>query len=154
ALYEHPYIVRFRHWLTAMSLAAMIGSGLETFRAFPSFGGKIPEHDIVEIPSWIGFGGWLGGALQLHFTFMWVFAATGLAYVLFQIASRNYKQVLFVWSDVRGVGPIFRHNFLSGPRPHITQSYNALQKLAYTAALFLSVGIGVPLRRQEPRSGK
>jgi thiosulfate reductase cytochrome b subunit len=94
ARYEHPYVVRFCHWLSAISLSVMIGSGIEIFRAFPSFGAKIPQHDLVEVPSWLAFGGWLGGALQLHLIFMWLFAGSGVLYVIYQIWSRNYRQVL------------------------------------------------------------
>ena len=136
-VYEHPYIVRLCHWLTAIALSIMTGSGIEIFRAFPSFGAKIPERDVVNVPSWFGFGGWLGGALQLHFTFMWIFAGTGLLYVVYQITSRNYRQVLFAPSDVPGIWPMLRHYFLFGPKPQINQSYNSLQKLAYTTAICL-----------------
>jgi len=137
AVYEHPYIVRLCHWLTAISLSIMVGSGIEIFRAFPSFGTKIPERDIVDVPSWFGLGGWLGGALQLHFAFMWIFAGTGLLYVVYQIPSRNYRQVLFAPADFRGIWPMLRHYFLFGPKPQINQSYNSLQKLAYTTTIFL-----------------
>jgi thiosulfate reductase cytochrome b subunit len=115
----------------------MIGSGIEIFRAFPSFSAKIPERDVLNIPSWAGFGGWLGGALQLHYTFMWIFGGAGALYVMYQIISRNYKQVLFSTSDAAGVWPMFRHYFFFGPKPAMNQSYNPLQKLAYTIAILL-----------------
>lgn len=138
-LYEHPYVVRLCHWLTAISLLAMIGSGIEIFRAFPSFSAKIPQQDIADIPSWMGFGGWLGGAIQIHFTFMWVFAGAGGLYVVYQALSGNYRQVLFSPQDVRGVWPMFRHYFLFGPKPQISDSYNPLQKLAYTTVILLGL---------------
>jgi len=148
ARYEHPYVVRLCHWLSAISLSVMIGSGIEIFRAFPSFGAKIPQHDLVEVPSWLAFGGWLGGALQLHLTFMWLFAGSGALYVIYQIWSRNYRQVLFARPDVRGVWPVLRHYFFFGPKPRVVESYNPLQKLAYTTAIvlgMLSVLTGVAL---------
>jgi Ni/Fe-hydrogenase b-type cytochrome subunit len=150
AVYEHPFMVRLCHWLTAISLTLMIGSGIEIFRAFPSFSTKIPENDIADIPSWLGVGGWLGGALQLHYAFMWVFAGAGLLYVGSQIATRNYKQVLFALSDIHGVWPMFRHYFLFGPKPHVSASYNPLQKLAYTLVIvtgLLSLITGVALSK-------
>jgi len=137
AKYEHPYLVRLCHWLSAISITAMVGSGIEIFRAFPSFGAKIPERDIVGIPAWAGFGDWLGGALQIHFTFMWLFAGAGFVYAISQAVTRNYKQVLFSPSDIDGVWPMFRHYFLRDPKPVVDQSYNPLQKLAYTIALLL-----------------
>ena len=95
------------------------------------------QREIVNIPEWAGFGDWLGGALQIHFTFMWLFAGAGVAYAISQAATRNYKQVLFSTSDIDGVWPMFRHYFLRGPQPVVDQSYNSLQKLAYTIALLL-----------------
>jgi hypothetical protein len=76
AAYEHPLAIRITHWVNAVSLFVMITSGLRIFRAFPSFGPKIPEKVLLDIPKSLTLGGWLGGALQWHFTFMWLFAAS------------------------------------------------------------------------------
>jgi len=72
AVYEHPLIVRLCHWVNAVSLFVMAGSGLQIFRAFPSFGAKIPQKDLLDWPKSLAIGGWLGGALQWHLTFMWI----------------------------------------------------------------------------------
>jgi len=79
-----------------------------------------------------------------------VFAGAGLLYVGSQIATRNYKQVLFALSDIYGVWPMFRHYFLFGPKPHGSASYNPLQKLAYTLVIvtgLLSLITGVALSK-------
>ncbi len=94
AVYEHPFVVRLCHWVNAVALFVMIGSGLQIFRAFPSFGAKIPQKDLINWPKSFAIGGWLGGALQWHLTFMWIYMATGLVYVGYQVFSGNYKQVL------------------------------------------------------------
>ena len=47
AVYEHPFVVRLCHWLNTVSLFVMVGSGLQIFRAFPSFGAKIPQKDLL-----------------------------------------------------------------------------------------------------------
>ena len=80
AIYEHPWVVRFSHWVNAIALFVMVGSGLQIFRAFPSFGAKIPQQDLLNWPTAFAIGGWLGGALQWHLTFMWIYMATGLLY--------------------------------------------------------------------------
>src|SRR4029453_18069508 len=95
AAYEHPLYVRVAHWLTAVSLVIMAMSGLRIFMAFPSFGEKVPQQDFWNPPAGITLGGWLGGALQWHFTFMWVFAGAALVYLVGQIASGRYRMVLF-----------------------------------------------------------
>jgi Ni/Fe-hydrogenase b-type cytochrome subunit len=134
---EHPPLVRLSHWISALAIGILIGSGLQIFAAFPSFGDKVPEHVLFIPPSSILLGGWLGGALQWHLTFAWIFAGAGIAYVVYQIGSGNYRQVLFVRGDVPAVLPMVRHYFLFGPKPPQHATYNALQKLAYTSALAL-----------------
>lgn len=62
--YEHPFAIRFCHWLNAVSLFVMAGSGLSIFRAFPRFGPKVPQHDLLTVPASVTLGGWLGGGLQ------------------------------------------------------------------------------------------
>jgi Ni/Fe-hydrogenase b-type cytochrome subunit len=142
AHYEHPYLVRLTHWVSAISIAVMIFSGIEIFRAFPSFGAKIPQKDLISIPRWMGLGGWLGGSLQWHLTFMWPLMASGAIYLGYQLFSGNYRQVLFTPRDFPGVWPMVRYYFLRGPRPELKESYNPLQKLAYMSAILFG-GVAV-----------
>ena len=139
AAYEHPLAIRVTHWINAVCVFVLVTSGLRIFRAFPSFGPKIPEQDLIDIPKAITLGGWLGGALQWHFTFMWLFAASGAVYLLYQFLSGHYRTVLFTPKDISGVWPMVRHYFLFGPKPPVTGQYNPLQKLAYTS----TVGFGI-----------
>jgi Ni/Fe-hydrogenase b-type cytochrome subunit len=136
---EHPAIVRLCHWGFALALLVLIGSGLEVFAAFPSFGEKLPQSDLFMPPSTVRIGGWLGGALQWHYTFGWLLAAAMVVYVGYQILSGNGRQVMFGARDVRGVWPMARHYFFFGPKPAVTGTYNPLQKLAYSIALLLMV---------------
>ncbi len=134
-MFEHPAVVRLCHWASALAIVILIMSGLQIFAAFPSFGDKIPEVDLFMPPASIALGGWLGGGLQWHLTFAWIFVVSGVAYVAYQGISGNYKQVLFVPRDIPGVWPMARHYFFFGPKPSQTETYNPLQKLAYTSAL-------------------
>jgi Ni/Fe-hydrogenase b-type cytochrome subunit len=136
---QHPAVVRVCHWAFALSLLVLIGSGLEVFSAFPSFGEKLPQSDLFVPPSIVRIGGWLGGALQWHFTFAWLLAAAMTLYFTYQFVSGNVRQVLFASRDVPGVWPMARHYFLFGPKPAIADTYNPLQKLAYSVALLLIV---------------
>jgi Ni/Fe-hydrogenase b-type cytochrome subunit len=137
--HEHPWVVRFCHWLNVVSLFAMAGSGLQIFRAFPSFGPKIPQHNLLNVPKSLALGGWLGGALQWHMTFAWIYVATGIIYLAYQILSANYRQSLFVPKDLAGVWPMVRHYFFFGRKPAQTGVYNPLQKMAYTSAILLGL---------------
>ena len=137
--YEHPWAVRFCHWLNTVSLFVMAASGLRIFRAFPSFGDKIPQRDLLNVPATLTLGGWLGGALQWHFTFAWIYVSTGVFYLAYQIFTRNYCQPLFVPKDLAGVWPMIRHYFFFGRKPAQTEVYNPLQKMAYTSAILVGV---------------
>src|SRR5208282_5398076 len=139
ATYEHPWVVRITHWFSAVTIFVMVTSGLRIFRAFPSFGPKIPQHDLIDVPRALTLGGWLGGAWQCHFTFMWVFLGAGVLYLLYQFLSGHYKTVLFMPRDIRGVWPMARHYFLFGPKPPVTGQYNPLQKLAYTSTILFGI---------------
>lgn len=131
----HPWAVRFTHWTTAVAVTVLAMSGLQVFYAFPSFGPKIPQDDFFMPPDAMRLGGWLGGALQWHFTFMWIFMGAGVLYVVSQLISGHYRTVLFVPKDIPGVWPMARHYFFFGPKPAQTQQYNPLQKLAYTSTI-------------------
>ena len=139
AVYEHLWAVRFTHWLNAVSIFVLAASGLRIFTAFPSFGPKIPQHDFIDVPSALTLGGWLGGALQWHFTFMWIFGGAALLYVVSQLASGHWRTLLVRPRDLRGVWPMVRHYFLFGPKPRLTEQYNPLQKLAYSTTLLFGL---------------
>ncbi len=126
--YEHPWPVRICHWVNTVSLFVMAGSGLQIFRAFPSFGPRIPEQTLLNVPKSLALGGWLGGALQWHLTFAWIYVATGLFYGGYQILSGNFRQILFVPRDVPGVWPMARHYFFFGRKPLQTEAYNPCRK--------------------------
>jgi Ni/Fe-hydrogenase b-type cytochrome subunit len=137
-VYEHPWAVRFCHWANAIAIVVLTMSGLRIFLAFPSLGPKLPQKDLIAaIPEAATLGGWLGGALRWHFSFMWVYALSGLLYVVFQVVSGHYRTVLFTRADAPGVWPMARHYLFFGPKPKVDAQYNPLQKLAYTTVLAL-----------------
>ncbi len=137
--YEHPLVVRIAHWLGAVALVVLITSGWRIYLAFPSFGPKIPQKNFIIIPKQITLGGWLAGALQWHFTFMWIFVGSGLLYVIYQIVTGHWRQVLFMPRDIKGVWPMARHYFFFGKKPPVEAAYNSLQKLAYTSTIFFGL---------------
>ena len=148
AAYEHPWLVRVTHWLTAISLFVLVGSGLQIFHAFPSFGPKIPQENFFDPPQAIRIGGWLAGALMWHFTFMWIFMGAGAAYLAYQLVTGRYRMVLFTRKDVPGVWPMVKHYFFFKAKPPVTEPYNPLQKLAYTSTVLfgaMSVVSGLAL---------
>jgi thiosulfate reductase cytochrome b subunit len=139
----HSYLARFSHWLFAISVLVLGASGLQIFRAFPSFSAKLPAPYELTAPP--GLGGWLGGALSWHFTFAWFFAIAVFLYFV-DLARGGWRRLWLSGEDVRGIWPMARHYFLRGPKPPLTDLYNPLQKVAYlsmagTLALALVTGL-------------
>jgi thiosulfate reductase cytochrome b subunit len=78
--------VRITHWINAIAMLVMIGSGWEIYNASPLFGFSFPRS--------ITLGGWLAGALLWHFAAMWVLAVNGIVYVALGIASGRFRRKL------------------------------------------------------------
>src|ERR1043166_7811843 len=82
----HPVWVRGTHWINAIAVLVMIGSGWQIYNASPLF-------DFV-FPRGITLGGWLAGALLWHFAAMWVLAVNGLIYLALGIATGRFRRKL------------------------------------------------------------
>jgi thiosulfate reductase cytochrome b subunit len=128
----HPLWVRLTHWVNAVAMLVMIGSGWEIYNASPLFAFAFPKS--------ITLGGWLAGALLWHFAAMWVLAINGLIYVALGLASGRFRRKLLpilpsaVLGDLRAA--------LSGRLAHDDLStYNAVQKTLYLGIIVVGVVI-------------
>jgi thiosulfate reductase cytochrome b subunit len=142
---RHGALVRITHWLNAVFLLGMIGSGLQIYTAYAHFGyhGRtfnLPnpyDASRAALPHAVQLGGWLAGGLRWHFTLAWGFVLTGLAYVLFLALSGEWRALLFRPRDIPAAWQMTRY-YLRLRRDHPVQGkHNALQKSAYTFALLL-----------------
>ncbi|MBS1830252.1 MAG: cytochrome b/b6 domain-containing protein [Acidobacteria bacterium] len=135
----HSYSTRLGHWLAAIAIPVLALSGIQIFRAFPSFGEKLPPSLELHLPDVIpSLGGWLGGALSWHVTFAWFFAIAVLLQAL-DLARGGWRRVWLSAPEWAGVWPMIRHYFLRGPKPEVRELYNPLQKFAYLSMLGLEV---------------
>ena len=82
----HPGWVRVTHWINALALFMMIGSGWQVYNAAPLFGFSFPPAITV--------GGWLAGGLLWHFAAMWLLVANGIVYVALGIATGRFRRKL------------------------------------------------------------
>jgi thiosulfate reductase cytochrome b subunit len=83
----HPRWVRITHWINAVAMIVMIGSGWEIYNAAPLFPFTFPKS--------ITLGGWLAGALLWHFAAMWVLAINGLIYVALGLLTGRFRRKLW-----------------------------------------------------------
>ena len=80
----HPLWLRITHWINAVAVVVMIGSGWEVYNASPLFPFAFPRA--------VTLGGWLAGALLWHFAAMWLFVANGAVYVFLGLATGRFRR--------------------------------------------------------------
>jgi len=128
----HPRWVRICHWINALAILVMIGSGWQIYNASPLFGFVFPRE--------IALGNWLAGALLWHFAAMWVLVFNGIVYVTLGIVTGRFRRKLYpirtseVVADLKAAATFkLSHDDLS--------HYNAVQKLLYTGVILTGVVI-------------
>ena len=128
----HPRWVRICHWINALAILVMVGSGWQIYNASPLFGFVFPRE--------IALGNWLAGALLWHFAAMWVLVVNGIVYVTLGIVTRRFRRKLYpirpseVFADLKAAATFkLSHDDLS--------HYNAVQKLLYTGVILAGVVI-------------
>jgi thiosulfate reductase cytochrome b subunit len=128
----HPAWVRVTHWINALAMLVMIGSGWQIYNASPLFPFVFPPA--------ITLGGWLAGALLWHFAAMWLLAVNGLVYVVLGLLTGRFRRKLVpirpgeVLSDAKAA--------LTGKLAHDDLSvYNAVQKLLYVGVILAGIVI-------------
>jgi thiosulfate reductase cytochrome b subunit len=128
----HPAWVRVCHWINALAVLVMIGSGWQVYDASPLFNFTFPRS--------IALGNWLGGALLWHFAAMWLLVVNGIVYVTLGIVTGRFRRKLLpirprdVIADVKAALSFrLAHDDLS--------HYNAVQKLLYLGIILTGIVI-------------
>ncbi len=129
----HPLWVRVTHWINALAILMMIGSGWQIYDASPLF-------NFIYFPSHFALGEWLAGALLWHFAAMWLLVVNGIVYVTLGIATGRFRRKLFpiqLGEVMRDLGAALR-----GRLAHDDLAvYNAVQRLLYLGVILAGVVI-------------
>jgi thiosulfate reductase cytochrome b subunit len=128
----HPLYVRVTHWINALAVLIMIGSGWQIYNASPLFAFTFPRS--------ITLGGWLAGGLLWHFAAMWLLIVNGLVYLTLGLATGRFRQKLLPIRPgevARDLGAALRGRL----RHDDLARYNAVQKLLYVGILSTGVVI-------------
>jgi thiosulfate reductase cytochrome b subunit len=128
----HPAWVRVTHWINALAMLVMVGSGWEIYNASPLFGFTFPGS--------ITLGGWLAGALLWHFAAMWVLAVNGIVYITLGFITGRFRKKLL---------PIRPGDVIAEAKAALTfklshddiSVYNAVQRLLYVGVILAGVVI-------------
>lgn len=126
----HPRWVRICHWINAIAMLVMIGSGWQIYNASPLFDFTFPRQ--------IALGNWLAGAIMWHFAAMWVLVVNGLVYLTLGFVTGRFRRKLWpitpraVFADITAALTFkLAHDDLS--------KYNAVQKLLYAGVILCGV---------------
>jgi thiosulfate reductase cytochrome b subunit len=132
---KHPLAIRWNHWISFPVLFIMIWSGLLIYWANADY--LIPREWLTAI----GFGQRLGEGLGWHFAFAMVFVLNGIAYAAFLLFSKQWRYMFPDRRSLREATLVALHDIkiYKGPLP-LKRKYNAAQRIAYTAVLFLGAG--------------
>ena len=138
----HPVWVRVTHWLNALAMIVMIGSGWQIYNASPIFDFTFPRS--------ITLGGWLAGGIMWHFAAMWLLVVNGLVYLTLGISSGRFRRKLF---PIRFAD--FFHDVKQALTFHLAHEdlsiYNTVQRVLYLGVIFagISGSIWKPMQLQE-----
>jgi len=134
---HHSIVVRVTHWLMALAVLAMIGSGWGIYNASPIFGFRFPEAltlggDVQVALAWHNDPG-VATAIAWHLSTMWVLLLSFFIFVSWGALSGHFRR------DFLPVTPrSFWRDFTSALRfrlQHRLGHYNAVQKLFYWGVL-------------------
>ena len=141
---RHSAVVRITHWITAASFIALLVSGIAILIAHPRLywgetgGVGTPSLIDLPIPFMIGHSGW---GRYLHFLSAWIAVFTGLIYALFGFLTQHFSRNLLpakadlAWSRISRI--LWNDLRLKRPAEEESLTYNAVQRLAYLAVVFV-----------------
>jgi thiosulfate reductase cytochrome b subunit len=127
----HPLALRIMHWLNALAMIIMIGSGWKIYNDEVLFGW-------LHFPEWITIGGEAQGALQWHFFAMWILMLNGLFYLGYGIFTGRFRRKLFPIRPREVIADIRDALRFRLAHDDITR-YNAVQKLLYAGIIVVIV---------------
>jgi thiosulfate reductase cytochrome b subunit len=144
----HPRWLRVCHWINALAVLVMIGSGWQIYNASPLF-------DFLTFPRQIALGNWLAGALLWHFAAMWLLVINGIVYVTLGIATGRFRRKLLPIRPAEVIADVKAALTFKLAHDDLTH-YNAAQKLLYASVIaagivivFSGLSIWKPVQFQE-----
>ena len=127
----HPLPLRIMHWINALAIFIMIGSGWRIYNDDVLFGW-------LRFPDFLVIGKWAQYGLQWHFFGMWIFGLNGLVYLTYGIFTGRFRQKLFPISPrevLATAGDALRLRL----RHEDLTVYNAVQKSLYLGVMLVGV---------------
>ena len=127
----HPVPVRIMHWLNALAMIIMIGSGWGIYNDSVIF-------HVLHFPAALKLGSWAAQSLLWHFAGMWLLALNGLAYLIYGVVTGRLIERLL---------PIRLPDIIKTVRDTLhfkvahddLTTYNAVQKVLYIVVILAGI---------------
>ena len=131
----HPLPLRVMHWINAVTIFIMIGSGWKIYNDEVIFGW-------LHFPEYLTIGRWAQHGLQWHFFGMWILMLNGSAYLAYGLFTGRFRRMLL---------PLRRTEFVQTLRDALSfklshddpTKYNTVQKLLYIGVILSGILIVV-----------
>ena len=137
AVLKHRRGNRWMHWINFPFLFIMIWSGLRIYWS----------NDIYAIGSFelfpdafnelLGLERRLAKGMAFHFTFGWLFALNGIAYLIYLWRTGGWRQIVPDRESLKESFQVLLHDLHIRKQAPVQGKYNAAQRLTYTAVIVM-----------------
>lgn len=127
----HPLPLRVMHWINAVTIFIMVGSGWKIYNDEVLFGW-------LHFPEALTIGKWAQHGLQWHFFGMWILVLNGLSYLTYGFFTGRFRRMLLPIRFSELIATVRDAMRFKLAHDDLTK-YNTVQKLLYVGVI--SVGI-------------
>ncbi|MBS1745766.1 MAG: cytochrome b/b6 domain-containing protein [Bacteroidetes bacterium] len=142
---KHPLAIRWFHWINFPVISIMIWSGLLIYWANSVYQIKIGDaviyrffskdfYKALHIPYNLAKG------MSFHFAFAWLFVINGILYVAYTVFSGEWRYLLPNKKSFKEAWQVLLHDLHIRTTSPPQQKYNAAQRIAYSAIIFMGIG--------------
>jgi thiosulfate reductase cytochrome b subunit len=142
---KHPLAIRWFHWINFPVLTVMIWSGLMIYWANDIYAIKIAGKQVIKFfPNSfyqaLNLPFHLAEGMAYHFLFMWLFFINGVLYVTYTIFSGEWRYLAPNKKSFKQAWLVLLHDLHIRKGLPVQTKYNAAQRIAYTAIIFMGLG--------------
>ena len=127
----HPVPVRVMHWINAVVMLVLIGSGWGIYDDSVIFAG-------LHFPPWLRLGSWAARSLLWHFAAMWLLVVNGAAYLIYGLVTGRLRQRLLPIRLAEIVQTVRETLQFRIAHEDLTV-YNAVQKVLYIVVILAGI---------------
>jgi thiosulfate reductase cytochrome b subunit len=127
----HPLPLRIMHWINALAIFIMIGSGWKIYNDEVIFGW-------LHFPEVLTIGKWAQHGLQWHFFAMWILVLNGICYIAYGLVTGHFRRMFLPVRSSELISTIKDALRFHLPHDDLTK-YNAVQKLLYIGIICVGI---------------